>query len=747
MNKDKHTSTKIEPVSEFFASWFFFEMGGRAKVWNVFLFLLIFLCVGAVFFMLDITPKVERDFFFSTDDPQLQNSKKISKLFPSSDQIILNIRTDGLFKEESIKTIRELSDTLGSIDGVKRILSLTDGPPVPDDVKRSPLWSRLLLSGDKGSTNIILMLEKDYNENISKDVEDIVSRYKTSDMSIKISGAPYIIELIKRYLTRDLKVFSIASFVIFGIIIMVVFRSLNIVAGALASCLISCSMTLGILNILNVPIGILTANIATIVFVLTLSHIVFLTSNGQRMPYVSDNNWISMKKRVVAETFTASFWCMMTTLFGFLSLLLVSAKPIRELGIAGAIGSGISIIVAYGIYPVFMNNNGKKNKHIKKQGKSPFDLFLQNNTPKAAGIIVISVFIAGMGIFYLNNDPGLLSYFKKGGEIREGLEAVDKNGGSVPYNIVVSDPDEKRLDTIGVYEKLGVLQERLEADPNIGVVLSPSVIIAEVERNPISIFFSIEKLIDILSSPKYDRIALSFFTPDRKSGLFNLRMKESQDEIARWKIIDKIKTQVHESGLKQEFSGGFFRLEAELNKMVSNSIFTGLSGLGCLFFIISLIIAGSFASTVIMIACLVMIPVFTLGMLGYFRMPLDIIVSPAANVAIAIGIDSMIHLVMRVKRIQKTDRELDFKKVWARAQSELWRPVAGATLIICAGFSVFCLSSFPPTQRFGSAVVMGTTFACLVALFVFPYGVILKGSRGKKSFAPASHKFQAPDSK
>jgi len=729
MDKNEHTSKKIEPVSEFFASLFFFNIGGRTKAWRLFLFLLIFLCIGAVFFVLDITPKVESDFFFSTDDPQLQNSKKISKLFPSRDQIILNIKAEGLFEEESIKTIRELSDTLGNIDGVKRVLSLTDGPPVPEDVKRSPLWRRLLLSHDEGSTNIILMLEKDYNDNISKYIEDIVSRYKTSDMSINISGAPYIIELIRRHLTHDLKVFSIASFVIFGIIIMLVFRSWNIMAGALVSCLISCSMTLGILNIINVPIGILTANIATIIFVLTLSHIVFLTSNWRKMAYIEGNNWASMKNMAVTETFAASFWCMMTTLLGFSSLLFVSAKPIRELGIAGAIGSGVSIAVAYGIYPLFMNNNANKNAGIKNKAKLNFDSFVKNNTPKAAGIITISVLIAIIGLFNLNKDPSLLSYFKKGSEIRNGLEAVDKNGGSAPFNVVVSDPGGQRLDTRDVYEKLSALQKRLEEGPDTGVVLSPSVIIDEAERNPISIFFSLEKLIDILSSPEYDQIALSFFTPDRKSGLFNIRMKESQDKIERFKIIDNINKQVLESGLKQELTGGFFQLEAELNKMVFNSILTGLLGLGCLFLIISLIIAGSFSSTMIMVACLIIIPVFTLGMLGHLRMPFDIIVSPAANVAIAIGIDSMIHLVMRAKRIQKTNNKLDFKKVWQQAQSELWRPITGATLIICSGFGIFCLSSFPPTQRFGAAVVMGTAFACLVALFVFPYGVLLKGEK------------------
>jgi predicted RND superfamily exporter protein len=46
--------------------------------------------------------------------------------------------------------------------------------------------------------------------------------------------------------------------------------------------------------------------------------------------------------------------------------------------------------------------------------------------------------------------------------------------------------------------------------------------------------------------------------------------------------------------------------------------------------------------------------------------------------------------------------------------------VLGATGIITAGFGIFVLSSFPPTQRFGLAVIVGTATAATMALFVLP---------------------------
>ena len=117
--------------------------------------------------------------------------------------------------------------------------------------------------------------------------------------------------------------------------------------------------------------------------------------------------------------------------------------------------------------------------------------------------------------------------------------------------------------------------------------------------------------------------------------------------------------------------------------------------------------------------CLVAVPVLILGTLGHLGRPLDIVSSPAVNVAVALGIDSMIHLVMAVRRRRRAgDGE---PLAWRSARDELWQPIAGAALILAAGFGIFGLSSFPPTQRFGLAVAGGTLAAAAMALFVSPW--------------------------
>jgi predicted RND superfamily exporter protein len=119
-----------------------------------------------------------------------------------------------------------------------------------------------------------------------------------------------------------------------------------------------------------------------------------------------------------------------------------------------------------------------------------------------------------------------------------------------------------------------------------------------------------------------------------------------------------------------------------------------------------------------MIASLVLVPLYMLGGIGWLHVPMDVISSPATNVCIGIAIDSMIHLVFGVRRAQR-----DGKKAWSAwmaARREQWRGIVYSDVIIAAGFGIFALSSFPPTQRFGLVVVAGTILDILANLFVLP---------------------------
>jgi predicted RND superfamily exporter protein len=671
---------------------------------------LILLSVGMVIWRVDLSPKVESDFFFSTDDPQLQASERIGELFPSRPQILITAAGEDVLAEDYLERLRALGDELKALDGIHSVQSLTHGPPSLQAVPGSPLWSRLLLGDSPNTSLLIATVEDGAGGGLVSQVEEIVDRRHSPAFALRVSGVPYVVELIRRHLERDLRVFSTAALLIFGLLIAVIYRSLRIVAGTLISCLGACAVTLTGLHLAGKSIGLLTANIVTIVFVLTLSHIVFLTANWRRE---TDPDAVA---RAVRVTFGASFWCMATTFLGFSSLLFVSAKPLRELGFAGAFGTAVAIAVAYGLYPAFLQPRGGGGEGRTGTARFP----LRSGAGVVAGAAVVTV-AAAFGLPRLDTDPDMLSYFEDGSDIRTGIELVDRNGGSSPLLIVVGAGEgqgEERLDVRPAVARLGKIQQAFDDDPAVGVSLSLPLLIAEARRVPVAFLLSDEQIVDLLDSDNFDHIARSFITPERTEALFFLRMHEGERREPRRAVLERLLGHVAAAGFEPRLVGGLYELQAQLGELVRRSLLAGLAGLLVLFLVIAVVVGRS-PRTVLAMGSLVSVPILVLGLLGHLGRPLDVISSPAVNVAIALGIDSMIHLVLAVRRHRRAgDGETD---AWRAARDELWQPIAGAMLILAAGFGIFGLSSFPPTQRFGLAVAGGTAAAAFMALFVLPW--------------------------
>src|SRR5207244_8261076 len=120
-----------------------------------------------------------------------------------------------------------------------------------------------------------------------------------------------------------------------------------------------------------------------------------------------------------------------------------------------------------------------------------------------------------------------------------------------------------------------------------------------------------------------------------------------------------------------------------------------------------------------MLLSLSIIPVVVRGYIVYLGMPLDFITASAANIDLGMGVDAMIYLIMAARRSKSVAGNRE--DAWQQATSRLWKPIGTSLLVICCGFGLFLLSSFPPTQRFGAFVIFGSATAAATALFLFPW--------------------------
>ncbi|PIQ85567.1 MAG: hypothetical protein COV74_08745 [Candidatus Omnitrophica bacterium CG11_big_fil_rev_8_21_14_0_20_45_26] len=667
--------------------------------------------------IVNLKPQIGENFFFSSHDPQMQEEKEIQKLFAQQPQLIISAKGP-VESDPYLSKVKTLSDQLISLEEVISVQSISNGPGNMEKAQEGPLWSRVLVSKDGKSTLIILFIKKVSSEELIPKIENIVKQNNADDFELMISGEPYITELLRRSLFQDLKVFTLAAFVVFGAILIFVFRSIRILFGTLLTCLNAGMITLIISQVSGIATGPLTANLSTIVFVLTLSHMIFLTFNWKQCHSAGRAHPSSLVLQAIQMTFQASFWSMLTTFLGFWSLQLVKAEPLRQLGAAGAIGTAISFLCAYLIFPMFLvaRHTNETHKNVVPVEKNLEPFFYRRHTNIFFGLTVVAFFLA-FGLFRLNTDPSLLAYFKVGTPMREGLEYIDQNGGSSPLFIAVEDSEQLKFNQRKAYEKLWDVTEALEEDQEVGSAVSLPILLAQAQTNVIARVLTMEWLIDLLETERFGKAAKYFVTEDREKALLMLRMRETGRQGRRTEIIKRLENIVTEHKLKPFLLGGVYSLQGRMAKLVTSSLISGMILLLGLFICMSWFLSRSVKISFAMFFSLAMIPATVLGFLGYCHIPLDVIAAPAVNISIGIAVDAMIHLLLYVRRNYRN--QITAWLSWREASAHLWRPILYTSVIIGAGFGIFALSQFPPTQRFGVMVLLGAVTTPLAALVVF----------------------------
>jgi predicted RND superfamily exporter protein len=664
----------------------------------------------ATFRWISLIPQVDQRFFFTPGSPIYRAHQKIERRYEGQELLVV-IATGDISSREYRRRIDRLGDRLLAVRGVTGVRSLTSGPDDLEDARESPLWRRLLLPDDGRASNLILIVAPTSPAALIDGVQGVLRKADTKGFRLELAGVPYVVDAIRRNLQRDFRTFNLAAAGLFAVVVFALFRSFPILIGSLVACTSAVFATLMAQQWLGGRIGLLTANIVTIAFVLTQSHVVFMSNNWRKWR-ASCATPEEAVRRAIRRTFVASLWCMSTALLGFGSLLYVEAQPLRELGFGGLVATVVALAAAYLIFPPFLLWARAPEQGAVVPAPAGRRLWLPGRP--VAALILLACLAVGFGARYLDTDPSLLEYFGAGSDVRRSLEIVDRNGGSSPLNIAVRRKDGERLDTSDSYEHMWKLQHALQRDPAVGTVLSLPVLMAEADRAPLAKLLTWNWVLDILSRPEFDRVAEGFVNEERTEALFMLRMVEEARKNRRTEVVQRLQGIVAKHGFTASLTGGIYALQGRLADLVADSLYEGLAALLVACTLIALILTRSLWAGVAMMLCCAAIPAVTLGLAGFLRVPLDIVVSPAINVAVGVAVDSMIHLGAAWRRARERGEGV------RAAQREQAPGIFAFFVVVTAGFAIFLLSNFPPTQRFGLAVVVGTAVAAVMALWVFP---------------------------
>ena len=92
---------------------------------------LMLVIAGVVFVLVatfvDLSPVVDQNFFFSTNDPGIQQTKKIEQRFPSQPEVILAVSSRDISSHRYLERIQKLTQRVHTIGGVSAVKSLAGG--------------------------------------------------------------------------------------------------------------------------------------------------------------------------------------------------------------------------------------------------------------------------------------------------------------------------------------------------------------------------------------------------------------------------------------------------------------------------------------------------------------------------------------------------------------------------------------------------------------------------------------------
>ena len=645
---------------------------------------------------------------------------------------------------------------------------------VLEEFKNSPIYSSQIINEKKNITSIIIFLKPDQKINdlkknkteyiadntyykkkseIDKNRNELITKIRTilnksnKDYIYYLGGVEMISNDVISFVKKDIILFSALVLSLVILILFIIFKQLKWVLTILLSSLFSVYTMIGFSGFINFEVTAVSANFLSLMFILSVSMNIHVLNN-----YLGSNNSLFLTMK---EMFWPCFYTFLTTVVAFLSLLISDIKPIIDFGLIMIISLIVVLITAFTVLPLLISFFSK-NQTKENYKYALLEIFIDYSSKFKKQILIVNFLfflISIFGIFNLNVENSFIKYFKKNTEIYQGMRLIDKElGGTTPLDIILqinndfitSDNNseieleddiefeedifsDELFNNENVWftdEKITIIEKihkYLEDRPEIGKVISIYSLIDvanQINKNKLSSFELSVLYNEIPNEYKEDLIAPYLNTDENMIKIFS-RVKDSE-EINRSNLIKEIKDHIEDSykNINEFKINGLLVL---YNNMLSSLFTSQIKSLGFVLLSIFLMFIILFKSIKLSIAGIIpniLASTFILGLIGLFKIPLDIMTITIAAISIGIAVDNTIHYLYRYK-INKTN-DLNLINSIKQSHLNVGKAVLITSITISGGFLILCFSNFVPTMIFGLFTSLAMIFAMIGVLITLP---------------------------
>ena len=580
------------------------------------------------------------------------------------------------------------------------------------------------------------------------------------EATIHLGGVPMIAVDSIAFIRADLVIFGAAVGAFIVLILFVAFRKPRWVLLPVATCAASVLAMMGLLGLLGWPVTVVSSNFISLLLILNLALCVHLIVRHRELHELQPGaDQYTLVRDTVHSKFVPCLYTALTTMVAFGSLLVSDIRPVIDFGWMMVIGLGIAFVLSFTFFPaaLLLLKPGEPAKLRSVTGEITGGIARLITARPGATLAAAAVLaVAGVaGTFQLSIENRFIDYFKKSTEIYQGMRLIDEQlGGTTPLDVLIDAPppepeedfeDDDYLDELEFLDdfeadagiattsywlnrarlpEIRRVHEYLESLPATGKVLS--VVTA------MDMFGALEPRVlneDFFLSVFYSRlppeVKSALFDPylsdDGSQVRFSIRIYESAPDLRRNEMLQEIQRHIAEEmgfGTERVHLSGMMVL---YNNMLQGLFRSQILTLGVVFGAIMLMFLVLFRS--VRYSALGILPnllsaALVLGLMGWARIPLDLMTVTIAAITIGIGVDNTIHYVHRYQEEIKLDG--DAWAAIARCHGSIGRALYYTMVTIVLGFSVLALSAFIPTILFGLLTGLAMTAALVANMTLLP---------------------------
>ncbi len=719
------------------------------------------------------------------------------------------------FSAQSLSLLKALKSELESIDGVKGSLSILNAPllqstddtdlkhllqSVPNltsadinatkartEILQSPFYRDNIISKDGKSTAFIIYLGTDFyhlalldsranalNSSQKAQIQDelesyqerlkiqnkerlnairaVIAKYEAQTNGLYLGGVSMIADDMISYIKADLLVYGVSLTLLLSLVLWLFFRKISLVLFTLFVCVLSLGTASGIFALLNFKITVISSNYLALMLIITISLIIHLLTHFMNLCKKFPR--ANIRHKVLATLLAKSrpsFYAILTTAIGFLSLILSRIEPVIKLGVMMSVGISMSLLLSFLFFASLMPS--LKNAHFddKKGFKINFLEFCAKFSLKQQKLIfaisALCVVVSLFGIVQLRVENSFVNYFKNSSPIKQGLLVIDKDfGGTLPLELIVTFKDKNtstpnaELDSFeSEFEALSndeiywynshktrvakLTHEYLASNEFIGSVLSLNSllelgkgIMGGQDLDDFTLAFLSENLPE-----EFKKDLLNAYVNVEKNQLrFVMRVKDSDPRLKRDEFIRQIQSDINALLKDEQVSSELTGLMLLYNNMLQSlfaSQFNTLAFVVGTIFLLFVFVFRSVKYALVGIVANVVPLSLVFALMGFASLPLDLMSITIAAICIGLGVDDSIHYIYNFK---KELAQKGAERAIILSHLDIGQAFFQSKIAIIIGFCTMMSSNFTPTIYFGALTVLVMVLLLLGSLLLLP---------------------------